>query len=411
MVIEKWVGRCLVAALLGTGLAACGGSDSPAPVQAPSPGATPAPSPTPAAVSFNAGAVISNEADNIITATYVDLDSKAAALLTAVETLDATPTQVALEAAQTAWRAARVPWESSEGFLFGPVDILTIDPAIDSWPLNTADLQAFLTQNPEATQAQIEVAGDDVRGFHAIEYLLFGDGVTTNTRSVDTLTDPERRYLIALTQALKARTAALASAWTTDFNGAGPYATLLKNPGASNIAYVSQAAVVQELVNGVITIVDEVGNAKLAEPLGTSLATADTSKVESQYSWNSLTDFHNNLQSVLNAYTGKRGFDPRTDTVLASDNGLFAFVAAHDATLAQTVFSQINEARGKIALIKGDGNADTTAIGPGAEPFRNQIRTDAGRALINEAIAALATLQATLETQVLPLVARTTFGG
>ena len=408
MVINKWLGRCAVAALLGAGLAGCGGSDSPASAVSPSPSA-PVPAPSPGAATFSAGAMLTNEADNIISATYLELDTKAAALLAAVQALQAAPTEATLTAAQAAWRAARVPWESSESFLYGPVESLGVDPAIDSWPLNTADLEAFLATNPNATQAQIENAGDDVRGFHAIEFLLFGDGVATNDKPAADLTPAQLNYLIALTQALKARTAALASSWTSDFNGAGPYAALLRNPGATNPAYQTQGGVVQELINGLITIASEVGTAKLAEPLGTSAAGADTSLVESQYSWNSLTDFHNNVQSILNVYTGKRGFNPASDTLAATDNGLFAFVNARDATLARTVYDQIIDSMRKIALIKGDGNPNTTEITGTAQPFRNQIRTEAGRALIETAIQSLGTLQTTLETNVLPLVATTTF--
>ena len=409
MVINKWLGRCVVAAMLGTGVAGCGGSDSPSPAPAPGQGA-PAPAPAPGAVSFDAKAVMANAADRVITATYVALDTRAGELLAAVEALNASPTQAALEAAQAAWRATRVPWESSEGFLFGPVESLGIDPAIDSWPLNTADLQAFVQANPNATQAQIENANDDLRGFHAIEYLLFGDGVTSNQKAVGDLTAAERNYLIALTQALKSQTHALATSWQTDFNGAGPYANLLKNPGATNTAYRSQGAVIEELIGGLATIASEVGTAKMSEPLGTSAATADTSKVESQYSWNSLTDFHDNVQSILNLYTGKPGFTPAGDTLAVADNGLFAFVNQHDAALARTVYDQIVDAQHKIALVKGDGNPDTTEITGTAQPFRNQIGTTAGRALIETAIASLATLEATLTTRVLPLVAATTFG-
>ena len=411
MVINKWAGRCLVAALIGAGLVGCGGSDSPAPVAAPAP-TTPGPAPAPApgaAVTFNATALMANEADNIIAATYSDLDARAGALLAAVQALEATKTQPVLEAAQVAWRATRVPWESSEGFLFGPVESLGIDPAIDSWPLNTADLEAFLATNPAATQAQIETAGDDVRGFHAIEFLLFGDGVATNQKAVADLTAPQLNYLVALTQALKARTNVLATSWTVDFNGAGPYAALLRSPNATNTLYQTPGAVIQELVNGLITIASEVGTAKMSEPLGTSAATANTSLVESQYSWNSLTDFHNNIQSILNVYTGKRGFSPATDTLAATDNGLFAFVNAHDPALARLVHEQILDAMQKIALVKADGNPNTTEITGTAQPFRNQIRTAPGRALIATAIASLGTLQTTLETRVLPLVASTTF--
>ena len=156
-------------------------------------------------------------------------------------------------------------------------------------------------------------------------------------------------------------------------------------------------------------IADEIGNAKIAEPLGTSLATADTSKVESQYSWNSLTDFHNNMQSVLNIYTGKLGFNWSTDTVSVSLNGLYAFVAYHDTTLATRVLSEIIAAQQKIALIKGDGIDTTTAITGAAKPFRTQILDANGRLLASEAIAACNTLRATLTDDVLPLLGDTAF--
>ncbi len=359
---------------------------------------------------FAAKALIANVVDNVITATYVELDSRADALLAAVQDLQAGgATDPELDAAQAAWRAARVPWETSEGFLFGPVDSLGIDPAIDSWPLNFPDLQAFLAANPAPTQGDIENAGDDLRGFHAIEYLLFGDGVTANDRDAADLTAPELSYLVALAQAFAARTEQLATSWTTDFNGAGPYATLVKSAGESgNTTYVSGAAVLEELINGIAGIADEVANAKIAEPFAESAATADTSLVESQYSWNSLTDFHNNLQSILNVYTGRRGFDPDTDTVSTVDPGLYSFVAFGNPTLASRVLDEIIAAQRKVALIKGDGNDRSTEITGIAKPFREQIGDTAGRTLISEAITAIGTLQTSLTQDVLPLVAATT---
>ncbi|MBP7520432.1 MAG: hypothetical protein KA896_08320 [Leptothrix sp. (in: Bacteria)] len=359
--------------------------------------------------SFAAKAMVDNLADNIITATYDALNTAALTLVAVVTNLKNSPTEDNLNAAQDAWRATRVPWESSEGFIFGPVDVLAIDPAIDSWPLNTADLAAFLVATPNATQTDIENAGDDLRGFHAMEYLLFGDGVNDNDKAATELTAAELNYLIALAQAFQAKTQALYAAWATSFNGGAAYATTLKTPGASNSEYTAYGAVVQQLINAVAGIADEVGNAKMAEPLGSSLAEADTSKVESQYSWNSLTDFHNNLQSVLNVYTGKRGFSWQADTVSASLNGLYAFVAFHDGTLATRVLTEITNAQKAIALIKGDGNNTSTVISGSAKPFRTQITDSTGRALITTAIAACNTLLTTLRSNVLPLVAKTTF--
>ncbi len=358
---------------------------------------------------FSATGMLSNVSDHVITATYVDMNERIGALRDAVEALNTgTATQAKLKAAQDAWRAARVPWERSEAFLFGPVDVLGIDPAIDSWPLNTADLVAFLNSNPKLTLAQVENASDDLRGFHAIEYLLFGNGVKSNTRSAKTLTAAERAYLVALSQVLKNRSQALVDAWTRDFNGRGGYAAQLKNPGAGS-AYATQAAALDELIDGLVAIAEELMDAKLGEPMGSSIASADASKVESQYSWNSLSDFHDNLQSILNVYTGVKDFKAGGASV-AGDYGLYAFVRAHDQALADRVQAEIIQAQQSIALIKGDGNASSTVIGKGAKPFRTQIKNEQGRALIQTAIDSVQKLRDSLKQDVKPLVARTRFG-
>ncbi len=362
------------------------------------------------AVRFQAKTVIDNVTDNVITATYTDLNNQAQAMLTAIEAMADGATDTELNTAQTAWKAARVPWESSEGFLFGPVDSLGIDPAIDSWPLNTPDLQAFITSNPSATQADVENAGDDLRGFHAIEFLLFGNGVTDNQKTAAEMTAGELAYLEALARAFASRTNLLAASWVTDFNGSGPYADLVRNAGTpGNTTYASQAAVIEELANGLIAIVDEVANGKISEPYGSSPGTADTSLVESQYSWNSLTDFYNNIQSVLNVYSGQQGFSPDSATVSADSPGLYAFVAAHDQALADRVLQEISQSQRAIDLIKGDGVDSTTAISGNAQPFRSQIADAAGRTLIANALTSLATLLDTLQNDVLPLVRATEF--
>ena len=245
-------------------ITACSDSDNPAPAVNATTGGT-----------FDARALIDNIADNIITKTYFDLDEAAQAFLASVEALDAdTATDTEMDAAQQAWIATRIPWEASEGHLFGPVDSLGVDPAIDSWPLNISDLTTFLATNPN--QAAVESAGDEVRGFHAMEYLLFGDGATDNQKSASELTDDESSYLIALAQAFKVQTNLLATSWTTSFNGGDSFSNILKSQGAGQ-AFASQGAVLEELINAMTGIADEVGNAKIAEPFGANIGAADAS--------------------------------------------------------------------------------------------------------------------------------------
>jgi putative iron-regulated protein len=343
--------------------------------------------------SFVATEMITNLTDDVIVAGYANLAAKGDALLLATQALlSASTTQADLVAAQNAWKSAREPWEQGESHIFGPVDSLSIDPHLDSWPLNTTDLQTQLDSNSGFDAETIKAWNDDVQGFHTMEYLLFGNGVDSNTKLIANLTTSEREYLIALAEVFRDYTALLDDAWQVNYNAEGataiPYADLLKTSGdATNTIYSSQLAVIEELINGMIGIVDEVGNGKIADPFGESLTTADTSKVESQYSWNSLTDFSNNIIGVRNVYQGEF-------TGGADKQGLIDFVTAADATLATRVASEIDDAILKIQAISG-----STSM-----PFRQAILDDDGRARTQVAVDALTKLQATLQSDVLPLL-------
>ncbi|MGI2168882.1 imelysin family protein [Shewanella sp. MF05960] len=369
-----------------TTLSACGGSGS-------DDSSTETPVEPTTGFSFAATEMITNLTDDVIVAGYANLAAEGDALLLATQALlSASATQADLVAAQNAWKSAREPWEQGESHIFGPVDSLSIDPHLDSWPLNTTDLQTQLDNNSGFDAETIKAWNDDVQGFHTMEYLLFGNGVDSNTKLIADLTTSEREYLIALAEVFRDYAVQLDDAWQVSYNpqdtNALPYAELLKTPGdVNNAIYSSQLSVIEELINGMIGIVDEVGNGKIADPFGESLATADTSKVESQYSWNSLTDFADNIIGVRNVYQGE--FIGSTDKT-----GVIDFVAAADPALSTRVASEIDDAIISIQAISGSTDM----------PFRQAILDETGRARVQTAVDALSTLQSSLESDVLPLL-------
>ncbi len=370
--------------LMGT-LTACGGSGS-------DDSSTPDPVVPETGFSFAATEMVTNLTNDVIVAGYADLAAQGDALLLATQALVNSTSQADLTAAQEAWKAARKPWEQGESHIFGPVDSLSIDPHLDSWPLNTTDLQTQLDNNTGFDAETIKSWNDDVQGFHTMEYLLFGDGVADNNKSISDLTTTEREYVIALAEVFRDYAKQLDDAWQISHNpqdaNALPYADLLTSPGSdNNTVYSSELAVIEELINGMIGIVDEVGNGKIADPFGDSLANADTSKVESQYSWNSLTDFADNIQGVRNVYHGE--FIGSADK-----QGIIDFVAAADSALSVRISSEIDDAILKIQAIAGNDDM----------PFRQAILDEAGRTRVETAVTALTTLQTSLESDVIPLL-------
>lgn len=238
---------------------------------------------------------LTNITDNVIVETYTDLANKATILFNEVTDFKNDKTASNYDEAKQAWRDARQPWEQSEGFIFGPVDTDGVDPAIDSWPVNEVDLDAVLASSDVLTEAYIESGIDEIKGFHTIEYLLWG--VDGNKQLAD-FTDREFEYLTATCENLKNRTAELKNAWTSG------YGADLKNAGEPGSIFVSQKSALETLTTGLIGIAVEVGTGKIEDPLNGNAGSADQTKEESRFSHNSKTDFSNNIKSISNVYNG-----------------------------------------------------------------------------------------------------------
>ncbi len=285
-----------------------------------------------------------------------------------------------LPAVQAAWRNARVPWEQSEAFLFGPVSDNDHDPFLDTWPLNVTDLENIIASSDDIATLNL---GDDVQGFHALEYLLFQDknGNTDPAAIVAGFSADERRRTYARTVVgLFARhTQELLNSWG---RAGGDFVHELALAGRGSMTYDSQQAAMQELVNGMIGIADELGNVKMGVPLNDQ----STAEEESRFSNNSRRDFIDNVRSINNVYEGR--FD-QTD---GTSTGVTDFVANQDPALDAKVRMAIRDAMAAVIAIP--------------EPFGQSIMSH--RATVQAAVEAARHLQATLE-EILPVVQAASF--
>ena len=323
---------------------------------------------------FDASTMLNDFANTVVLATYTDLDNKAGELLAAVKALAADTSQGNLEKAQQAWKATRTPWEQSEAFLFGPVDTQGLDPALDSWPVDHVNLQSVLDSGDSLTVDFVTGLEDTQKGFHTIEFLLFRDG---DQRKASDITDRELEYLVSTTESLKVSTSQLRLAWAPEGEN---FSSIVAQAGAGSAVYPSQNAAVQEMINGMITIADEVANGKISDPYNES----DTTLVESQFSFNSISDFQDNIRGIQNVYMGK---------FMTDGQGLNEFVNSHDPAL-DTRFQQ-------------EVQAAIDAIGAIPDPFRDSIT--ANRGAVQAAIDAVSKVQRTLEENILPLVQSSEF--
>ncbi|WP_432803889.1 imelysin family protein [Aureimonas altamirensis] len=154
-------------------------------------------------------AVIRHYADMAL-AKYEDSLTTAKALDAAVDALIARPSQETLDAARSAWKASRIPYQQSEVYRFGNPVVDAWEGRVNAWPLDEGLIDyvdpaygtesdsnpyyvADVIANPSATingetldmseltpdsiaglQEAGEVEANVATGYHAIEFLLWG---------------------------------------------------------------------------------------------------------------------------------------------------------------------------------------------------------------------------------------------
>lgn len=333
--------------------------------------------------------VIATYVDRVVLPTYALMETNVKALNDAVVKFIESGTEADLQAACDAWRAARKPWEESEAFLFGPADYENLDPSLDSWPLQKDDIDQILATNDFS-----EIDGDSeeaqgVRGFHTLEYLLFDEGKAKNPAN---MSDNEKEYMRRVSARLLNDTETLHKAWKEGLNSEEvPIAfgeeLKLHTSGRTSSAQV----VIGDFIidGGIINISDEVGEQKIGNPYeywkSKDYETA-VLEVESWYSWNSLTDYEDNIISIENAYMGGR-VGNRDDAT-----SLSALVRSVDKDLDTRVKDQIAATRKSIRDIpapfrknvasaeagnaaKGDIEAAMNACSELSDIFREVINT------------------------------------
>jgi putative iron-regulated protein len=280
---------------------------------------------TPVSTDLNAE-ILSGFSSNVAEATYYDLSVNADKLYAAVQKFDTVTNDANLTACKQLWRDTRAVWEQSEGFLFGPVATNNIDPRIDTWPVDYVALDSLMNSSVVFSEAYVNSLDDALRGFHPIEYLLFGKG---GNKTSTQFTVREKAYLKALSVNLKNLISQLWVSWNPAISG--NYGTNITGAGKLSSVYSSRRVVYEEIVNSMIGICDEVANGKIEEPFVAQNPLLE----ESPFSYNSITDFTNNIKSVQNVYLGK---------YLVDGKGIEDLVRVNNLSLDASIKTKMNAA-------------------------------------------------------------------
>lgn len=339
-------------------------------------------------------AIITQYVNGVVIPTYKSLADEANELAKLCQQLRENPTQSKVQECCNKWISARKYWELSEAFLFGAAADYNIDPHIDSWPLQKSQLDNILNNSALIAALDEDGAGADafatlgygLLGFHAVEYVLFRDGVA---RNVDDISERELIYNAAVAEDLANQTVRLEASWAGMSNISSAKRAQLEeyelepsfNYGenmidagkAGNSLYKTQLAAMEQILTGASDISDEVGNTKITDPVNSG----NVLDVESWYSWNSIADFTDNIRSVRNAYFGSLDGS-------VNNNSMAAYMNKVNATLDGNVRTAIDNALKEVSNMPA--------------PFRNHLSKSETQKAVDACNNLLDALDAVIET-------------
>ncbi len=312
---------------------------------------------------------------------YQDSANTVGQLEEAVENLADNASDDALNAAKKAWIASRIPYGQTEAFRFadGPIDGTNDkgeegpEGRINAWPLNEAYID-YVKDNPKAgiiqdeainltedvlvSKNQSDDEADVTTGYHAIEFLLWGQDFNAAGPGQRSATDyvkgnkiNERRgqYLELTTELLAKDLSSIVEAWA---------------PEAKNYRSKFLGLSTDEVLTHALTSLATLSGFELSsERIATALDSGDQEDEHSCFSDNTHVDFVMNAKGIDNIYYGRYGSYQGT--------GLDKIAAEVDADLAKKIDAQLTKTRSIVEAIKPP--IDQILAGPKEAPARVQL--------------------------------------
>lgn len=333
---------------------------------------------------------------NIVLSSYEDSMTKLNELKTAVDEFVASPSENNFQAAKDAWLASREPYGQTEAYRFydGPIDGGDGEPEgyINAWPLDEAlidyvsdgsggqDLsdnrQNIINNSTEYPTLTIEVLKDIsgyndnesnvTIGFHAIEFLLWGQDITAPSAKMDgqraytdytTATNAARRgqYLKVVTELLIADLKSVVDQWKA---------------GASyRSSFLSMAS--DDAITMILTGAAKLSKGELAgERMAVAVENQNQEDEHSCFADNTNRDVYLNAKSINNIINGSY---KRTDGSMISGTSLLDVLALVNENERTNLTAVANEVMAKVTVISTTGYFDNQLMGETLDNFNNPI--------------------------------------
>jgi putative iron-regulated protein len=243
--------------------------------------------------------VMYNFADDVASRTYGDINNAALKLHTSIQTFEIGfyngIYDINLEAAKSNWKVLHRAWELSDAFQYGPVNDGKFNEKIDTWPINIGDLNNLLSGSNPLEVSDIENLPSNLRGMHALEYMLFG---ANGNRDASKYLGRELKYMVSLSKDIQNNCQKIHTAW---IDGSNSY--------AANIVYTTKGGKIfstkKDLFSLMVSGMNNSCKKVVSTSLGNPYEAVDSTIIESCFSNMSLVDIRNNFNSVMNVYKGR----------------------------------------------------------------------------------------------------------
>jgi putative iron-regulated protein len=313
------------------------------------------------------GDAITNYAD-IVYASYQDSYSTAEVLKQKIDAFVAAPSEAGFQQCKDAWLAARNPYGQTEAYRFygGPIDDDDgPEGLINAWPMDegfidyVADAEGMgLINNPEefptiskTVLAELNESISETSiftGYHAIEFLLWGQDLSSESSGERPYTDyvvgengtadnQQRRgeYLKAVAELLLDNLASVRDEWA---------------PGAAyREAFVKRENIISS-VDKIFTSLGELSKGELSgERMFVAVDTEDQEHEHSCFSDNTIADIKMNFKGLQNVYFGSYTRTNGNEISGKSFHEIATSLAPEKAAAVVTAFAN---AEAKINLIQ-----------------------------------------------------------
>lgn len=357
-------------------------------------------------------AVIANYAD-LAHVKFKDALTTAQVLQTTINEFIAKPSEATHQAAKQAWIAARAPYSQTEVFRFGNPNVDAWEGGVNAWPLDEGLIDyvqtdiyeheegnQFATANiiagSEAITADLlksyqEKGGSEANvatGYHAIEFLLWGQDFNTDPKLAGTRSytdfmpgdacthqNCERRaqYLKAVTDLLVADLSTMEQDWA---------------PEQANYRKTFLGLAESEALRRILFGMGSLSLGELAgERMNVALLAHSQEDEHSCFSDNTHNDILSNIQGMQNVFEGAY---QTADGKTIKGASLAELLAAKDPKLSSELSTHLNASKTA---------AEAIVQAAQTEPFDQQIAAgnQAGNERVKATIAALRTQTASIE--------------